>query len=761
MSRTVLRIAPLLIALTLGALSVAPGADAQRADGAVPIRPVPTPSLADVAVGVRAKVEAARQDLDALQSQGQPAGESFGTLGSRYLHVGKLDAALVALENAVGLKSEQIQWRYYLAVTLERRGDLEGAAAALRRVLASREGNLPAVLRLADVLAELGVREEARELYQAALQSPLGVPAGRAGLAKLASDAGDYSAAILHLEAAIEAQPAATNLHRRLSHALAAAGRSDASARALRRAGEVRVRYPDPLMLQLALEMGDPNVELRPDAPAPAPAAAAPDLIESGSTAFLEGDREEGLALLEKAVAEAPESLEARQRLASALLVQSRLPDALPHLEKAAKLAPENRGARLQLAQAYFELKRLEDAAAEVDVLLAAPTAEADYEARLIAGQIAAARQDPQGAEGHFRRVAESTVAPKGLRSRAYFNLGLVRQASRRIEEAVGFYRQSLDFDPNQRQALFNLGLIMASNDRHSEALEFYRRLFELQPNNVDLRLRLGVSLMRIGEFWPALGHFEALLKAKPDDVEALVSSALLLDQVDQSAQARERLRDAAARLKDPADRARILAALGGLERRAGDKAAGLASLRRAVAGFGDASTSPEAAEAHRDLARALAQDGLYGDADRHFGAYLKARPNDTDIHFARSMALILADDDAGAAEVLREATSRLDDVALTHLYARLLAGSTEVSVRQGERAVEIAKAVFEKERNPFHGETLAMAYAAAGRFEEALVLQRRLLQEAKAADFNADFIGRVERNLTRYEVGQPGVFGW
>ncbi|MEO1366836.1 MAG: hypothetical protein AAFX50_06635, partial [Acidobacteriota bacterium] len=124
-------------------------------------------------------------------------------------------------------------------------------------------------------------------------------------------------------------------------------------------------------------------------------------------------------------------------------------------------------------------------------------------------------------------------------------------------------------------------------------------------------------------------------------------------------------------------------------------------------------------------------------------------------------MALILDDRDREARDVLDTVTARLPDLTLRHLYARLLAGSPDPSVRRGEPAVALALAVFEEKRSPEHAETLAMAYAAAGRFDEALTLQGRLLEQARAEEVDAGFIGRVERNLTRYRAGQPGVFGW
>ncbi|MEM8995088.1 MAG: tetratricopeptide repeat protein, partial [Acidobacteriota bacterium] len=555
------------------------------------------------------------------RADGGPVAEALGVLGSRYLHVGALEAAQTALENAVNLEPGSFRWRYYLAVTLERRGDPGAAAERLRQALEIRGGNLAATLRLADIAVQLGAVDEARRLYGKALQSTLGAAAARAGLARLAESGEEGGTSPPHRG--------------------------------------VDAGYPDPQLQQLTRERGDPTAG--PEAasgPRPGPSPA---------------------------------------------------------------------------------LAELEDAAV---------------------------RLDSDSAEAHFRRVVDSPSTSPELRARALFHLGRLRQAARRIDEAAAFYRRAVDVDPRQADALFSLGVILASNDRHVEAIELYLRLFELRPDDPDLRLRLGVSLMRTGQDWPALGHFEALLRAEPDHVEAVLQSASLLVRVGEDAQARRRLQAAAERLEAPADRGRVLAALGGIQRRGGDTAAGLESLRGAVraldaASAGAASTADGLAPAHRDLARALAQEGRYAEADRHFAAYLDLEPDDAAAHMARAMALILDDRDRGARDVLAAATAQLSDVGLRHLYARLLAGSPDPSVRSGEKAVDLALAVFDEKPSAEHGETLAMAYAAAGRFDEALTLQGRLLEEARAADYDGGFIGRVERNLTRYRAGQPGVFGW
>lgn len=64
-------------------------------------------------------------------------------------------------------------------------------------------------------------------------------------------------------------------------------------------------------------------------------------------------------------------------------------------------------------------------------------------------------------------------------------------------------------------------------------------------------------------------------------------------------------------------------------------------------------------------------------------------------------------------------------------MLARILAASTNPAVRDGERALEMARRVFRAEPTLDHAQTVAMALAETGRFDEAVDLARQVLAEA------------------------------
>ena len=106
----------------------------------------------------------------------------------------------------------------------------------------------------------------------------------------------------------------------------------------------------------------------------------------------------------------------------------------------------------------------------------------------------------------------------------------------------------------------------------------------------------------------------------------------------------------------------------------------------------------------------------------------------------------------AEALELLNGASTMHPDRGLTaHALARLLATSADAKLRDGDRALRLAKAVHDASPTFDHTETLAMALAATNRFEEAVRLQKQLLSAAEQQR-SVTVMARIKDNLGRYE---------
>jgi len=144
----------------------------------------------------------------------------------------------------------------------------------------------------------------------------------------------------------------------------------------------------------------------------------------------------------------------------------------------------------------------------------------------------------------------------------------------------------------------------------------------------------------------------------------------------------------------------------------------------------------------------ALAQEGQFAAAASDLRFALDAKPDDLRVTEMLSFSLARTNRDAEAAVVLKEAIARHpDNDELAHNLARILATSTDASVRNGALALRLALAVRERTggRDPRVLDTLAAAYAGDGQLDaarrtstEAQTLARQLGDPLLAAEIAA-----------------------
>ena len=618
------------------------------------------------------------------------------------------DPQVNSLRRLVAASPDDAASRRSLAQALMKEGELAGAQEQYEEILARRQAEARDYMELGSIKAErqkdpaTGINDLEKAL---ALDPELYLAHQR--LALLRNALGETEKAIFHLRKALEIEPGLSEAHLQLA----------------------RIYF---------------RLERLPE---------ARDYMELGSIkAERQKDPATGINDLEKALALDPELYLAHQRLALLRNALGETEKAIFHLRKALEIEPGLSEAHLQLARIYFRLERLPEALAAVSELLDREPSNLD--AVLMRGRIFGGQNQPAEARRDFERVAGASGAAPSQRAEAFFSLGLMQQASNDVESAIADYRRALEQDASHLSALSALGGILAARGDAQGALPLYQRLASRLPDNPEAKYRLAALQMQRGDLEEAHRLFEELYRAEPKVLEFLVTSSLLLAERGQADTGAARLDRALGEQKEAQVRQRLLAARGKIEARAGKIDAAAASYRQAL-------QLGEKAELRLELAQALALAKSYPAALAEYAVYLKARPQDVDTHFARAMVMVWAGRFGEARDRLVEVTAFSQDVSLTHLLARILASAPDPAVRNGERAVQIAKAVFEKQRNPVYGETLALALAANGQFPEALILQKRLLAEAEQAKFDPGFIARVKSNLARFEKGEIGVSDW
>lgn len=465
--------------------------------------------------------------------------------------------------------------------------------------------------------------------------------------------------------------------------------------------------------------------------------------------------------------------------------------EAIDHLESALESQPEATALHHPLAQAFRALGDEEGAMRHLE--------------RAGTGQVTFA--DPRVT------ALDRLAVGAGVR----LARGGVALAEGRLEVALAEYREAVAADPENPAARTNLALVLASQGERVEAREQLREALRLEPSNLQAGLSLANLLAADGELESAVEAFDRTLAEHPDHPGARRGRAAALMALGDGARALADLRavvddtpqDGVARLRlgsvlqETGDqegaerqyRAALELDLGPTELAAAHLSLGNLSAERqaldAALGHYDAALElhPDLSQAIYNRAGVLARLGHYAEAAAAYRRLLELEPGPGAARFYLGDALLSSGQPAEAVAVFEavgegdphyerarlgvavglkrmgrraEALASLEesvealprDGPLAHELALTLASSADHSLRDGDRAVDLASRLFAQQPSPMHAETLAMALAEAGRFAQAIELQGRLVSEA-ATSGNDALVARLRAVLELYEGGE------
>jgi tetratricopeptide (TPR) repeat protein len=297
----------------------------------------------------------------------------------------------------------------------------------------------------------------------------------------------------------------------------------------------------------------------------------------------------------------------------------------------------------------------------------------------------------------------------------AHDNLGDIFILKGRPEEAIGQFQLAIRIKPDDAEAYYNLGVILASGGKDVEALEDYRLAVQFNPNHVDAHNNLGSLLAKQGQIAEAIEQFQQAVQVKADGTEARYNLGV------------------------------ALAAQGRREEAAGQF--------RQVIQF-----KPDHAAAHYHLANLLAAEGRREEAVEHYRRAVESMPNLVPAHYQLGVAW-QTQRNFGAAITEYQ---KVLELYPGHLPARLnlawlLATCPEASIRNGPRAVELARPAVQLAgtASPQVFDTLAAAYAEAGRFSEAVQAARQACDLAGAQP-EGPLASAILARLRLYEANTP-----
>ncbi|MCI0744504.1 MAG: tetratricopeptide repeat protein [Verrucomicrobia subdivision 3 bacterium] len=164
----------------------------------------------------------------------------------------------------------------------------------------------------------------------------------------------------------------------------------------------------------------------------------------------------------------------------------------------------------------------------------------------------------------------------------------------------------------------------------------------------------------------------------------------------------------------------------------------------------------PHAPLANMNVGMLLLEMDQFDPAMQHFLTAARAAPDDPRPHSLMAKACVKRGQKAQGVAHLREALRRSpDDVQILLVLARLLAADQDASVRNGAHAVKLAEAANELTggNNSLVLDTLAMAYAEVGRFNEA---QQTVAKAIALGGEGTEDISILQERLALYRTNKP-----
>ncbi len=170
-------------------------------------------------------------------------------------------------------------------------------------------------------------------------------------------------------------------------------------------------------------------------------------------------------------------------------------------------------------------------------------------------------------------------------------------------------------------------------------------------------------------------------------------------------------------------------------------------------------SIDPNESSAHYYMGMALGGQGKTSDAIEHLRAALKTKPDDPILHYHLG-EILLTDDPVEAVEHLRKAVRiRPNWDTAANNTAWVLAAHPNEQVRDAKQAVQLAEQAVRLtyREDPRAIDTLGVAHAAAGRFDQAIIAARAAMAITLAVR-DTKLTEQIRKRLKLFEQHQPFI---
>ena len=330
-----------------------------------------------------------------------------------------------------------------------------------------------------------------------------------------------------------------------------------------------------------------------------------------------------------------------------------------------------------------------------------------------------------------------------------HYNMSQILMAEGDPNKAQEYLEQCLRLQPDNVDAHNNLAMIFLEKGRLDQAITHFSEATKYNPDYLYAINNLGTVFFRHKEYDKAVAWWEKSLSIKSNQHEIYCNLALAMNAQEKPEEATKYYLKS---LELEPDQPVVLKDLGFVSEQ-------MNNFEQAVVYYNESlRLDPNQPKVHNTLGRLLARDGKLDQAINHYTESLKLKPDEAVIENDIAEIYFQQGKNEQALVIWSELLKRKPDmVSVLNNVAWLKAAHEKEPFFNPDEAVRLAEQAAEltKRKNPSLLDTLSVAYAAAGRFNEAISTAQKAIELAKSSDKDK-LAEEITKHLQLYKAGKP-----
>jgi len=434
-----------------------------------------------------------------------------------------------------------------------------------------------------------------------------------------------------------------------------------------------------------------------------------------------------------------------RNNLGDALLAQGRVDDAIVHFQKALELNPAFARSHNDLGNALLQNGRADEAAAHFRKALELNPA------------LAQAHNNLGNVLLQIGRVDEAIVQyQQGVELKPdlatfHYSLGKALLQKGRLDEAIIQCRRALELNPDFMEARNNLGNALFQKGRLDDAVVQYQQALAIAPSFAEVHNNLGNALLQKGQLDAAIIQYQQAVKLDPASAlchYSLGNALLQVGRVDEAIVQCQKTLELSPDFVEGHNN------LGNALLQKGRVDEAIVQCQKALA------INPGFAASRYNLGNAFLQKGQINEAANQFEMALESRPNFAEAELQLGKIYFqTGQTEKAIASYQKVLEFQPLNVEAQNNLAWVLATASNASLRNDAQAIKLAEQANQLagDANPIILNTLAVAYAGAGRFPEAIKTARQALPLAKSQS-SAALVDAIQKEIDLYQTNLPST---